>query len=254
MPRIALLASLGVAAAAAESIIGGWGEFQYEYLPDRLQPPAGADMVNCHGLVTDAAGNILLTYENPNNASDAHCLIRWAPDGTGAEFLDGGGAALCAGTPHGLAIVAEGGGEFLYHANNEQKLTKTTLDGTIVWQVDGNFGQNASDDYRPTWFAAPPGGSELAYLCDGYGSNKVYVFNRTDGRYTGRSYGGAGGRDQHGAFSTNHGCTYDARSGEVAVADRANSRLEFFGYDDADPDVFDYRHASGECSSPRRAL
>ena len=92
-------------------------------------------------------------------------------------------------------VVAEGGGEFLYHANNEQKLTKTTLDGTIVWQVDGNFGQNASDAYRPTWFAAPPGGSELAYLCDGYGSNKVYVFNRTDGRYTGRSYGGAGGRD-----------------------------------------------------------
>ena len=210
-------------------------------------------MVNCHGLVTDAAGNILLTYENPNNASgDARCLIRWAPDGTGAESLDGGGAALCAGTPHG-AIVQEGpdGDEFLYHANNAQKLTKTTLDGTIVWQVAGNFGQNASDDYTPTWFAAPPGGSELAYLCDGdgaaprvgdepeprpplllllslrcdgYGSNRVYVLNRTDGRFTGRSYGGAGGRDQHGKFSTNHGCTYDARAREVAVADRANSR------------------------------
>ena len=72
----------------------------------------------------------------------------------------------------------------------------------------------------------------------------MYVLNRTDGRFTGRSYGGEGGRDQHGKFSTNHGCTYDARAREVAVADRANSRIEFFRYDDADPDVFEYRRGA----------
>ena len=30
----------------------------------------------------------------------------------------------------------------------------------------------------------------------------------------------------------------------VAVADRANSRIEFFRYDDADPDVFEYRRGA----------
>ena len=36
-----------------------------------------------------------------------------------------------------------GGDVFLYHANNNQKLTKTTLVGTIVWQKEGNFGHSA---------------------------------------------------------------------------------------------------------------
>ena len=63
---------------------------------------------------------------------------------------------MCDGTPHGLTIATENGTEFLYHANNAQKLTKTTLDGRILWQRDGGFGQDASLPYRPTWFAVPP--------------------------------------------------------------------------------------------------
>ena len=59
-----------------------------------------------------------------------------------------------------------GGDVFLYHANNNQKLTKTTLDGTIVWQKEGNFGQDPAAAYRPTWFAVPPN-SPFVYLCDG---------------------------------------------------------------------------------------
>ena len=33
-------------------------------MPDLLKPPAGANMVNCHGLTTDADKNIYLTYQN----------------------------------------------------------------------------------------------------------------------------------------------------------------------------------------------
>jgi hypothetical protein len=66
----------------------------------------------------------------------------------------------------------------------------------------------------------------------------VYPFDRADGVWTNRTYGGPGGRDQHGGFSTNHGCTYDPRVGRIAVSDRANSRIEFFDYDPASPDVF----------------
>jgi hypothetical protein len=49
-------------------------------MPELLQAPAGASLVNCHGLVTDAAGNIYLTYQN--DGKDQNCLIRWKPDGS----------------------------------------------------------------------------------------------------------------------------------------------------------------------------
>lgn len=111
-------------------------------------------------------------------------------------------------------------------------LTKTTLEGEIVWQREGNFGQDPKAAYRPTWFGVPPATrSKYIYLCDGYGSNNVYVFDRDTGAYMNKVYGGKGGRDQHGKFSTNHGCLWDARVDKIAVADRANSRIEYFDYD-----------------------
>ena len=154
-PRAPLKLAIALVIAVAlgdDPIVGGYGAYQYQYMPDLLQAPSGATMVNCHGLVTDADGSIILTYEN-DNETDFNCLIKWAPDGTGGEFLTGSGSALCEGTPHGLKIATEGddGEQFLYHANNAQKLTKTTLDGTIVWQVNGNFGQDPSLAYTPTW-------------------------------------------------------------------------------------------------------
>ena len=225
----------------AHPIIGGWGDFRYQYLPDRLQPPPGSSMVNCHGLVVDASQNIILTYE-PDHKIDHECLIRWKPDGTDPEHLTGGTEeTLCEGTPHGLSIATEGGQQFLYHANNDQKLTKTHLNGSVVWQRNGPFGQVPQDPYKPTWFAVPPDG-DFSYLCDGYGSNRVFAFNRWTGDFMNATFGGKGDRSQHGAFSTNHGCTYDPRNGLIAVADRANSRIEYFKYDPTSPKVFAYSH------------
>ena len=239
-------AVLGYSAASSSSaapsrtaapIIGGQGDFKYQYMPNLLALPAGTALVNAHGLVTDAEGNIILTYQN-DNKTDSNCLIKWKPDGTdGVKF---GSHALCDGTPHGLKIADEGAEQFLYHANNNQKLTKTKMDGTIVWQVNGNFGQDATLPYRPTWFAVPPQ-SKFIYLCDGYGSNNVYPFDRYTGTWTNKTYGGKGDDTQHGKFSTNHGCTYDPRNGMIAVADRANHRLEYFAFDNDSPDVFEYK-------------
>jgi len=235
--RVLLPLVIATCALAADPIIGGQGDFKYQYMPDLLKAPAGASLVNCHGLVTDADDNIYLTYQN-DGKTDQNCLIKWKPDGTAGEFVTGQNSTLCSGTPHGLKIANEGGDVFLYHANNNQKLTKTTLDGTIVWQKEGNFGQDPAAAYRPTWFAVPPN-SPFVYLCDGYGSNNVYAFT-TDGEFTNRTYGGKGGRDQHGKFSTNHGCTYDPRHDKIAVSDRANSRIEYFDFDRNSPDVFTY--------------
>jgi len=231
--------------ADAAPIIGGSGDFKYQYMPDLLKAPAGASLTNCHGLVTDADKNIYLTYQN--DGKDKNCLIKWNPDGTGGEFMTGGNSTLCSGTPHGLKIKNEGGKVFLYHANNNQKLTKTTLDGTIEWQVNGNFGQDPKAAYRPTWFATPPD-SDYTYLCDGYGSNNVYSFN-TDGKFQGHTWGGKsptkGPLVPHGKFSTNHGCTYEQRTdiygkNMVVVSDRANSRLDYFETDPATGAKFEY--------------
>merc|ERR1712232_813372 len=115
----------------------------------------------------------------------------------------------------------------------------TTLDGTIVWQVNGNFGQDPKVAYTPTWFAPIPD-SEYVYLCDGYGSNNVYVFD-INGNFMNKTYGGKGGRDQHGKFSTNHGCTWDPRNKQIGVSDRANNRIEYFQVDPKSPDVFEYK-------------
>ena len=90
-----------------------------------------------------------------------HCLMRWASDGTGqGEFL-GGGKDLCEGKPHGLKIAHEGNQSFFYHTNlydaSDQKksahVTKTHLNGSIVWQVRGLFGQASKTNYRPCWCA-----------------------------------------------------------------------------------------------------
>lgn len=97
-------------------IIGGSGKFRYQYMPDLLKPPAGAALVNCHGLSVDKDENIILTYQN--DGKDQHCLIRWNPDGTNATFASKDTPELCSGTPHGLKITTEGDKQFLYHANN----------------------------------------------------------------------------------------------------------------------------------------
>ena len=279
------LAAAAAAAAAEplprlgtdEPIIGGQGAFRYQYMPDLLQAPAGAVLNNCHGLVTDKDDNIILTYQH--GGADTHCLIRWNPDGTGGAFASKEGDGLCGGVPHGLKITTEGAGgeQFLYHANNAQMLAKTTLEGEIVWKVDGNFGQNDTCvpdvpagsgscpngscncangklPYIPTWFATPPN-SKYAYLCDGYGSDHVYAFEAATGTYMNRSWGGrspaglhpgypAAKEQPHGKFMENHGCTWDPRNttapNTIVVSDRRNMRFEFFHYDPDGYDTFEW--------------
>merc|ERR1712113_177178 len=105
--------------------------------------------------------------------------------------------------------------------------------------VKGNFGQDAMVPYKPTWLAPIPG-SDYVYLCDGYGSNNVYVFD-INGNFLNKTYGGKGGRDQHGKFSTNHGCTWDRRNQMIGISDRANSRIEYFQVDPNSLDTFEWK-------------
>ncbi len=76
--------------------------------------------MNCHGFAIDKDENIYLTYQN--DGVDPHCLIRWDKDGLNGSFVRKDTPALCSGTPHGLKITTEADAQYLYHANNAQKL------------------------------------------------------------------------------------------------------------------------------------
>ena len=219
------MTALLVAACAASPIIGGYGDFRFQYDSTRLALPPGTHLLNAHGLVVDPNdGGILLTYEPVHGSDDKHCMIKWRADGTGGATV-GPADALCAGTPHGLRLSTESGEHFLYHANNAASLHKTRLDGTIVWSVHGpptpakEFLPN-----KPTWFSVPPG-SGHAYMADGYGSNYVHVYS-LEGKYSGYSFGGRG--HGPGQFETCHSINWDSRVGQLVVSDRENHRHQFF--------------------------
>ena len=107
--------------------------------------------------------------------------------------------------------------------------------------------------YIPTWFATPPD-SKYMYLCDGYGSDRVFAFESATGRYMNMSWGGRspaglhpgalGPTQPHGKFMENHGCTYDPRpttaDHTIVVSDRRNMRFEFFHYDPASYETFEW--------------
>jgi len=222
LPTAASGAQDGTATAgAAEPIVSGTGDFRYEYVPAKLAVPPEVKMKNGHGLCRDTAGNIYFTYEPEKVEAGTRCLVRFAPDGTGAELL-GEDNALAPGVPHGLNIHYEKGEAVLYHANNDRTIHKTTLDGKILWTQRwpaqmGNF--------RPTDTAAAPDG-ELIYVADGYGSSMIHVIKAADGVYAGKSWGGLGAA--HGELSCPHAITYDSRRQLLLICDRSNKRLEYY--------------------------
>jgi hypothetical protein len=253
----AALVALSIADAGAAAvvpgapIIGGSGKWRYQWRPDLLQLPPGTEIQDAHGLEVDDHHNIYLTYANwhthtstkDGNGTDQNCLIRWDPDGKNGQFMTKGGPQLCSGKPHGLKLSNEGGKMFLYHSNVAEsthsrsgKLSKTTLEGEVVWQINGTFGQENQSNYRPCWWGVPPTGNYV-YLADGYGSSNVYPFTR-DGKWTGKTFGGRG--KEHGKFETCHGITFDPRVGQLAVSDRENHRIEFFNFDESTGDKFEY--------------
>ena len=233
---VAATAGSGVSSA----IISGTAPYRYQYMPDLLQFPTELSPMNDHGLTLDHLNNIILTYQP--NANDSHCMVRWNPDGTGGTGF-GPGAELCAGTPHGLRLAHEGPNNtpYLYHANNDQTLHKTDMEGNIIWTVSGPPGNNTKYlPYKPTWFSTPPG-SPYVFMADGYGSSLIHVFT-TEGEYTGHTFGGKGTKD--GQFQTCHSINYDPRTKQLVVSDRENHRHQWFDFDPTSPSVFTFSHKS----------
>jgi hypothetical protein len=206
---------------APTAVVSGQGDFRYEYVPGKLELPAGVQMKHGHGLCRDADGNIYFTFEPQKAEAQTQALVRFTPDGTGAVLL--GDPKLATGVPHGLNIHTEKDGQtYLDHANNAATVHKTTLDGKIVWTQTWPAQMG---NYKPTDVVVPPGSSR-EFVADGYGSSMIHALRTKDGVYDGKSWGGTG--KAHGELHTPHAITFDQRRQLLLIADRSNKRLDYY--------------------------
>lgn len=205
----------------------GSGAHTYEATHNWGTLPSHIHWGDTHGVVFDEAGLIYFTHQSvAQDPMDA--IAVFDKEGKfvrsfGKEFHRGG---------HGLAIRKEGKEEFLYVCDiHNNRFAKVSLEGHIVWtkgvpEEAGIYKKGVA--YKPTNIAfAPDGGF---YVGDGYGSSYISQYDK-DAKWV-RTWGGPG--KEAGKLSCPHGLWWDDRPGRtpsLVVADRANSRLQYFTAD-----------------------
>lgn len=211
----------------AKRPILGSGEHTYECIHDWLTPPDGLLWGDTHGLAQDSQGRIFVAHTVNANSSKAHAVVVFERDG---KFLTAWGDEFRGGA-HGLDLRRERDGEFLYHCDTQRRIVvKTDLDGRSVWQAEypkesGVY--EAKEKYCPTNIAFLPDGDIL--VGDGYGSSYIHRYT-AEGKFVRTII--RPGKDK-GQVACPHGLWADARDGapKLAVADRANRRIQYFTLD-----------------------
>ena len=179
----------GASSASSRSDVLGHGDFRYRVVPEWGVLGDATPVNNCHGIVCDREGRIiLLTDETRNNViiydQRGRLVEKWNPKG------------VSGGLPgaHGLSIVTEGERQFLFITDLKlHKVFKTTLSGEVVnewgWQRgEGRYDQESQ--YRPSWTLHLPDGG--FFVLDGYGRDHILRYDG-DGRYVGMFGGAEGG-------------------------------------------------------------
>jgi len=211
----------------AGRIILGQGAHRYEWVPDWLVPPPSIKWGDTQGIAQDARGRIYIAHTVHPSSPVGHAIVVFDRNG---HFLTSWGEQFRGGG-HGLDLRKEGKHEYLYHCDTAHKtVTKTTLDGQVIWQKGTPAEANVYKDgspFVPTNVAFGPDGG--FYIADGYGSSWIHQYS-AQAEYV-RTFGGAG--TEPGKLHTPHGLWVDTRQGEPAlvVADRANHRLQYFTLD-----------------------
>ncbi len=183
----AAVAAPFVGRAQAISPILGQGEFRYRVVPGWGQLDEKTPVDNCHGIVCDRAGNIILLTDEPKNNfiiynSQGRLLHKWGTEYPGA---------------HGLSLVMEAGREVLYFTDlKRHKVFKATPSGELLgewgWpEKTGNYARE--DDYRPSWTLHLPEGG--FFILDGYGRDYI-TRHKADGSFV-KIFGGNEGGITH---------------------------------------------------------
>ncbi len=198
----------------------GHGEFKYKVNKEwGVQDPSRIPVKDCHEMVQDSKGRILLlTNEVKNN------LIFYDKSGKVLKTLE-----LDLPGAHGLTLIDEGGDEFLFitdHARHQ--IFKTTLEGKIIMTLDypsDSGAYESPDNYNPTEIAIAPNGD--FYVADGYGANYIIQYSY-NGEYI-RHFGGKGEGEKK--FDCCHGVTLDTRYKDnptLLITSRSNNEFKRF--------------------------
>lgn len=216
-------------------IISGQGDWRYQFVPDlvKLPSPQTNNDLNGHGLTKDNDGNIYFTFVPKTVGNDTQVLVKFKPDGTKGLLLGAKGRTeLTTGVPHGLRIEHDPVAKesYFYHANNDAKIMKSRLDGSVMWTADLKHWQQEKPQYwpiRPCDAIVVPG-TDILVVADGYGSSFIHWFDKHTGKYIeNRTFGGKGlSTSDPIKFNTPHGINVDPRHpGTLVISDRTNERL-----------------------------
>jgi hypothetical protein len=220
MPRLTCLCLLLMCAhlVSAEPVVLGQGTARYQVVPGWGDlKNAQITLQHCHAMRQDAQGRLVMINTGPTNN-----VIIYHPDGTLAATWGSTYPGV-----HGLAIVAEAGGEVLWLTDHDRhEVIKTTLDGrellVIPWP-QGVPGYTSREDYKPTDIEFADDGS--FYVCDGYGLGMILHY-RGDGTLL-RAFGGKGNEAHQ--LNTPHGCAIDRRDPRrplLLVASRGHQAIK----------------------------
>jgi len=170
-------------------------------------------------VTVDGQGDIYIKHNTkPSGLVHQDSIVVFDPDGKfvrsfGDEYSSAG---------HGIDLR-----KFLYLSSTWGRdcVTKTTLDGEIVWTLSLPWESGVYDEKKnfvPTNVAfAPDGGF---FVADGYGSNFIHKYD-ANGKWL-KVWGGTG--SEPGKFKTPHGLWWDERRNQLCVCDQANAKLQYF--------------------------
>ena len=166
-------------------------------------------------------------------------IVTFHPGDTTVLTFDGDGNLLASWdsgleNAHDIAIVREGGSEYLWLAGNTTgRVVKFTLSGERVTELEPpDLDVYRDAEYKPTSVAVNEerhGGNGDIWVTDGYGEAYIHRYTKAGG-YVDNINGQEG---EAGRFNQPHGIWIDRRKREpeLYVADRANKRVQVYGLD-----------------------
>jgi sugar lactone lactonase YvrE len=198
------------------------GPLRYAWVDDWLRLPADVELGNTHGVIcVDSQGRIFFNTDTPE------AVQIWSPAG---EKLGAWGADLAGGV-HGMDLVRQAGGEFLYLVHHGRGIwRKCTLDGDVLLERGAPLESGlyaSAGEFHPTSIAVAPDGR--IFVADGYGKSWVHSYD-ADGDWL-ASFGGPG--DGPSNMACCHGLLVDRRvdPARLLVADREHHRIQVFDLD-----------------------